>query len=224
MSLQIIGALTKRDLPQRTMPIAAQLVHTTGDQDLDKVLRYYESTDGLQPHAVIATDGTVYRTAMEDRVAWHAKIDPLEARLYQQGYQVWSRWAWPLGVSAPKHVGEDEFSGYRSWRQKWREGKSLQSPLDLVTGSHPNTVSLGVELQATGKPGAFTDAQYASLAELSVFWSAQHGYPLDADHVFGHQDVSPMRRSTASGGWDPGDLFNWNRLWDGIRAARKAGA
>lgn len=222
MSVQIIGALTKRQLPPRTLPIMAQIVHTTGDTDLDKILRWYERVDGLQPHAVIATDGVIYRTAMEDCIAWHTKIEPLEAKLYLQGYAVWSKWIWPLGLDAPKHVGEDEFSGYRGWRTKWREGKSLQSPLNLITSSHPNGVSLGVELQATDKPGIFTPQQYASLAELSVFWSAQYKYPLDADHVMGHQDVSPMRRSTSAGGWDPGELFNWNRLWDGIRAAEKA--
>lgn len=223
MSVQIIGALTKRSLPTRTRPIVGQLVHTTGDQDLDKILRWYESADGLQPHYVIAVDGTIYRIAWDTVIAWHAKIDPLEARLYRQGYQTWSTWTWPLGKDAPVHVG-DEFSGYASWRTKWRDGKHLQSPLDLVTGAFPNSCAIGIELQATDKPGIFTSEQFAALANLSIDRATEHGYPLDADHVLGHQDVSPMRRSTSAGGWDPGDRFEWNRLWDLVRAQGAAGA
>lgn len=223
MAVQIIGALTKRVLPERTRKIAAIILHTTGDQNLDKILRWYDSPDGLQPHYVIACDGTIYRIAWEDHVAWHAKIDALEARLYQQGYQNWSRWNWPIGADAPKHLGEDEFAGYRSWRTRWREGKGYQSPLDLVTGDHPNSVSVGIELQATAKPGAFTDVQYATMAALVVDVGQRNGLSLDASSVLAHQDVSPMRRSSLSGGWDPGDLFDWNRTWDLIHAVEQSG-
>jgi N-acetyl-anhydromuramyl-L-alanine amidase AmpD len=219
MGVQIMGALTARKLPQRTLPIKAFVVHTTGDTDLDKIMRWYRSADGLQPHLVIALDGTVYRVVMEDHVAWHAKIEPLEARLYQRGYAEWSCWTWPLGKNGPIHIGQ-EFSGYRGWRDTWRAA-GLQSPLELVTGDHPNSCSIGCELQQPEKPGPgiFTPAQYQSLAGLLVDVHERIGLPLDRRHVLGHSDVSPMRRSTAAGGWDPGVSFDWNRLWDLVRAA-----
>lgn len=209
MSIQIIGALTKRPLPTRTLAIGSVIVHTTGDQDLDKILRWYESVDGLQPHYVIDTTGVIRRIVFENFIAYHAKIDPAEARLYQQGYGEWSTWIWK--DERPLHIG-GEFSGYRTWRDQWRN--RFQSPLDLITGSHPNGSSIGVELQATDRPGAFTDAQYAALAGLLEDIHERVGVPLDRDHVLGHSDVSPMRRSNSAGGWDPGVSFDWNHLWD----------
>jgi N-acetyl-anhydromuramyl-L-alanine amidase AmpD len=220
MGVQIIGAPTARKLPPRSGPIKASIVHTTGDTDLDKILRWYESADGLQPHYMIATDATIRRFVMEDHIAWHAKIDPAEARLYQRGYGEWSCWTWPLSAGAPVHVGQ-EFSGYRMWRDRW---PGLQSPLELVTADHPNSVSVGIELQQPVKPGPgiFTPGQYQALAELLVDIHGRTGVPLDRQHVLGHSDCSPMRRSTAAGGWDPGVTFDWNRLWDLVRAVSGA--
>lgn len=217
MGVQIIGALTARKLPPRSGPPRAIVVHTTGDTDLDKILRWYRSAEGLQPHYVIAVDGTIYRIAGEDLIAWHAKIDAAEARLYQRGYTEWSCWTWPLSASAPVHVGH-EFSGYRTWRDSW---PGLQSPLELVTGEHPNSVSVGIELQQPVKPGPgiFAGAQYEALAALLVDVGDRNRIPLDRQHVLGHSDCSPMRRSTAAGGWDPGVGFDYNRLWDLVRTA-----
>jgi N-acetyl-anhydromuramyl-L-alanine amidase AmpD len=109
--------------------------------------------------------------------------------------------------------------GYRFWRDTWRAA-GLQSPLELVTGDHPNGVSVGIELQEPDSPlpDSFTDAQYTALAQLLLDVGQRQGVPLDRRHVLAHQDVSPMRRSTAAGGWDPGMAFKWNRLWDLVRA------
>jgi hypothetical protein len=142
-AMQVIGALTQRPLLERSHPSSAIVVHTTGDSDLDRILRFYRSLNGLQPQYMIAVDGVIRRTAWENQVAYHCKIDPAEARLYQRGYGEWSRWRW--GTDRPVHVG-DEFSGYRGWRDEWRAA-GLESPLELVTGEHPNSVSIGVEPQ-----------------------------------------------------------------------------
>lgn len=210
MSVQIIGALTRRKLPQRTQPIAAVVVHTTGDTDIEKILRFYQADDGLQPHYVIDVAGTVRRCAWEHQVAYHCKIDPAEARLYQLGYQEWSTWVWR--DERPVHVG-NEFTGYRFWHAQW---SGLQSPLELVTGAHPNSSSIGIELQQPAKPGAdiFTDAQYAALAALLLDIHEREGVPLDRRHLLGHSDCSPMRRCNSTGSWDPGQRFSWNRVWD----------
>jgi N-acetyl-anhydromuramyl-L-alanine amidase AmpD len=210
--VQIIGALTRRALPERTHPISAIVVHTTGNTDLDAVLRFYQSADGLQPHYVIALDGTIRRIAWEHQVAYHCKIDPAEARLYRLGYVEWSRWRWQ--DDRPIQLG-DEFSGYRWWRDEWRAA-GLESPLELVTGEHPNSVSIGIELQQPTKPGPdiFTDAQYQALGELATDIHARVGVSLDRQHVLGHQDCSPMRRCVPAGGCDPGRAFRWSRLWE----------
>jgi len=210
MSVQIIGALTQRQLPKRTQPIQAAIVHTTGDTDLAKAMRFYGAPDGLQPHYVIDVAGVIYRIAWDHQVAWHCKIDPAEARLYQLGYGEWSTWTWR--DDRPVHLG-NEFPGYRFWRAQW---VGLQSPLELVTADHPNSVSLGIELQQPARPTAdiFTDAQYEALAQLLVDIHEREGVVLDRWHLLGHQDCSPMRRSNAAGGWDPGQAFNWNRAWD----------
>lgn len=217
MGVQIIGALTQRELPERPHPAIAAVVHTTGSTDLAKIMAFYRDPKGLQPNDCIATDGTIYRIAWEDRIAYHCKIDPAEARLYQRGYAEWSTWIWKN--ERPEHVG-DEWSGYRTWRDTWRA--ECQSPLDLVTGAHPNTVSHGIELQQPEKPtkDIFTDAQYDALARRLEDLHATIGLQLDRRHVLGHSDCSPMRRCTAAGPWDPGRAFNWNRVWDllGIRA------
>lgn len=218
MSVQIIGALTQRQLPQRSMPIIGHVIHTTGDTDLDKILRWYEGPNGLQPHYMIALDGVIRRFVFDDHIAWHCKIEPLEARLYQRGYAEWSCWNWPLGKDAPVHVGQ-EFAGYRMWRETW--GSRFQSPLEMVTGDHPNSLTIGIELQQPEKPTAdiFTDVQYDRLAALLVDSSARNPRAtLDREHVLGHGDVSPMRRTVEAGPWDPGRSFNWNRLWDLVRA------
>lgn len=210
MGVQITGALTQRQLPKRTLPVQSVILHTTGDTDLAKILRFYKAPDGLQPHFVIDVDGVVRRIAWEDRVAYHCKIEPAEARLYRLGYEEWSHWVWRGGQ--PVHTDE-EFSGYRQWRAAWPD---LQSPLDLVTGEHPNGSSLGIELQQPVKPGpdVFTDSQYAALRELLADIRERFGVTTERRTVLGHYDCSPMRRSTSAGGWDPGVKFNWSRALD----------
>jgi N-acetyl-anhydromuramyl-L-alanine amidase AmpD len=212
MSLQIVGSLTTRELPERQHSIDALLFHTTGDTDLARIMSFYHAPDGLQPHFMIDYDGTVRRIVWEHQVAYHCKIDPAEARLYQRGYAEWSCWKWLN--ERPVHNG-DEFSGYRFWRDEWRAA-GMESPLELVTGAHPNSSSIGIELRQPEKPGPdiFTPEQYQAAAELAADLHGRLGVQLDRKHVLGHQDCSPMRRCSAAGGWDPGYAFKWNRLWD----------
>jgi N-acetyl-anhydromuramyl-L-alanine amidase AmpD len=215
MSVQIIGALTARTLPSRDpSTICAVIVHTTGDTDAAKIMAFYRAPDGLCPHYMIAYDGAIYRIAWEDQIAWHCKIDPAEARLYQLGYSEWSTWAWQN--DRPVNTGS-EYPGYRQWRDTWRAA-GLQSPLELITGSHPNSSSVGVELQQPVNPTAdiFTDAQYSALAALLVDVGSRTRISLTREHVLGHSDCSPMRRCNTRGSWDPGRDFSYNRLWDEI--------
>lgn len=203
---------TARILPARTKPIRSAIVHTTGDTELAKILAWYTSADGYQPHYFIDYDGTKHRIVPEDHIAWHCKIEDAEARLYQQGYAEWCRWIWQ--DDRPVQLAS-EFAGYRQWRDEWG-AKGLHSPLELVTNAYPNSYSVGIELRQPVQPGPiiFTDDQYSSLAELLGDISCRNQFPADRSHFLGHSDCSPMRRCNPSGPWDPGRDFSWMRVWD----------
>jgi len=67
-----------------------------------------------------------------------------------------------------------------------------------------NDFSIGIELEGTDVV-PYTDAQYESLAALIETLLAT--YPtLSADHIAGHSDIAPGRRT------DPGPAFEWRRL------------
>jgi N-acetyl-anhydromuramoyl-L-alanine amidase len=74
-----------------------------------------------------------------------------------------------------------------------------------------NDFSIGLELEGTDTV-PYTDAQYAALTALVVALLASYE-SLSAEHLVGHSDVAPGRKT------DPGELFEWERL----RAALKAG-
>jgi N-acetyl-anhydromuramyl-L-alanine amidase AmpD len=223
--MNLIDFPTKRQLPRRVLPISAVIIHTTGDTDLDAILRFYSSADGYQPHYMIETIGTVRRMVSEDHVAYHAAIYATEAAAYQQGFAHWSTLTWDDSTKQPKAFG-GSYPGYATWKATWLNG-STSSPLDLITRGHPNAVSIGIELQQPTDdqltPDIFTSAQYEALAELLVDVCGRNHVPLDRRHLLGHYDVSPMRRSTTHGGWDPGEHFNWNRLLSQLHVTPSAG-
>ena len=211
----MIDSPTARTLPKRQRPVSSVILHSTGETDLRKVLRYY-TTGEHQPHYLIALDGTTYRIADEGMVAWHAKIDQQELLLYHQGWGMWSQWTWPLDSSIPRKARASEmqgtvFRGYLSWRARW---PALKSPLGLVTEARPNFTSVGVELLKPARPTAaiFTEEQYDAARVLVHEIAARHRFPVIQAHVLGHQDVSPLRRCNLKGGWDPGGSFDWRRI------------
>lgn len=214
MPVDIIDTPTERELLKRSKPPRAVVVHTTGATNLERIIRYYRSKDGLQPHYMIDLSGAVRRFVDEGKVAYHCAIKDARARLYQLGYATWREWTWDKNKLEPVHQGQ-EFSGYRAWREK-HFARGRQSPLDLVTGAHPNATSVGIELQQPEQPGPniFTPAQYSALAELLVDIGGRYGLVLDAETVLGHYDCDPMNRCNAGGSTDPGRDFAWNILWD----------
>jgi len=209
--MNIIKIPTKRLLPARSSKPVAVVVHTTGDTDLNKIIKFYQSADGFQPHYMIDKTGVIRQFVEEDKVAYHAKIGYNEATLYKKGWSYWSK-CLKTGEDTFKQL-DSQFTGYTTWRYRW---PSLESPLKLVTGSHPNFVAIGIELQQPMPveitKDIFLDPQYASLKELLTDINKRTGILLDADHVLGHSDCSPMTRSTSKGGWDPGVNFNWSKV------------
>jgi N-acetyl-anhydromuramyl-L-alanine amidase AmpD len=200
---------TKALLKIRDTDPVAVIVHGTGEVSRDKCISLYVHSK-TQPHYMIAIDGEVCQFADEEQVAGHAGMQAAERLLYRAGYSHWSTHQW----SAEKKVGEDmgyEQGRYRHWRDFWRNGKGLDSPIELCTGTTPNDLSIGIELQSPARrgPNIYSDVQYFVLAELLRDICDRHKIPMRRGRILGHCDVSPLRRY-----FDPGDRFNWLKLWD----------
>jgi N-acetyl-anhydromuramyl-L-alanine amidase AmpD len=215
--MTIIERPTRRVLPTRQQTIGAVVLHSTGQTDLDKVLRYYTSPKGLQPHWLVSVAGIAYRIVDENTVAYHASFVDQEKELYAKGFAEWSHWRW-LETQRKAIRESGPCPAYAEWRTVW---PTLESPLDLAaTGARPNSVSIGIELEEPTKKerteDKYTEAQYEMLYGLLGLICHRHDIPRDRHHILGHQDISPMRRSDDKrGGWDPGPI-NWDRLFAGI--------
>lgn len=84
-------------------------------------------------------------------------------------------------------------------RRAWHAGRSSYHGREGC-----NDFSIGIELEGTDRR-AYTDAQYRALARAVRALLA--AYPsLSAEHIAGHSDVAPGRKS------DPGPAFDWPRL------------
>jgi AmpD protein len=81
----------------------------------------------------------------------------------------------------------------------WHAGVS-----EYRTRTGCNDFSIGIELEGSDET-PYADAQYAALTELiAVLLNA---YPsLSPEHIVGHSDVAPGRKT------DPGPAFDWVRL------------
>lgn len=207
-NMQLVKNLSPVKRPRRDKPITCQVVHTTGDTDLEKIVRYYLKTIG--PHFLIDYDGTITQFVETDRVAWHCGFQgdgpDNEGELYEKGWEVWSR-----RIDKSPWKVEDPYPGYETWRKRWPD---FQSPIELVSGRYPNFVSIGIEVREPERrqPAKFFDAQYEALAELLKFNAANHQLILDRDHVLGHYDVNPIARCGPEGDRDPGEAFDWARI------------
>ena len=80
----------------------------------------------------------------------------------------------------------------------WHAGQSVYQCRDNC-----NDFSIGVELEGTDEE-PYTDDQYATLAAVSAAL-VDHYPEMSADHVTGHSDIAPGRKT------DPGPAFDWVR-------------
>ena len=111
-------------------------------------------------------------------------------------------------------------------RAAWHAGKGEFAGEERLTNAM-NKYSIGIELMAIGskrdmaqyltdaeyaaldaKQIGFTDAQYASLSALVQDVCTRNGIAFDRDHVIGHEEYNPKKS-------DPGELFDWNRFFEG---------
>ena len=71
-----------------------------------------------------------------------------------------------------------------------------------------NDFSIGIELEGVDD-NPYTDAQYGAL--IAVVRALLSGYSsLSAEHITGHSDIAPGRKT------DPGEVFDWGRLRGGL--------
>ncbi len=85
-------------------------------------------------------------------------------------------------------------------RRAWHAGESSHRNRDDC-----NDFSIGIELEGTDST-PFENAQYDTLAELGRLLAAR--YPITC--FAGHCHVAPQRKT------DPGDAFDWDRLFASI--------
>ena len=80
----------------------------------------------------------------------------------------------------------------------WHAGKSNYHGRECC-----NDFSIGIELEGTDTDN-FEDIQYQQLAKLIS--ALQHTYPDIDEHITGHSDIAPGRKT------DPGAGFDWDKL------------
>jgi AmpD protein len=117
-----------------------------------------------------------------------------------------------LRVSAHVLIGRDgTLTQYVPFGERaWHAGAS-----QYRGRSDCNDFSVGVELEGTDSI-PYTPAQYTALAALAA--ALIRTYPsMSAEHVAGHSDVAPGRKT------DPGEVFDWGRLRAAL-AAHLAGS
>jgi len=66
-----------------------------------------------------------------------------------------------------------------------------------------NDFSIGIELEGDDTT-PYTEAQYQMLLEVLGLLTEQYG--IDVNHVVGHCDIAPQRKT------DPGPVFQWSRV------------
>lgn len=91
-------------------------------------------------------------------------------------------------------------------RRAWHAGVSAYCGREKC-----NDFSIGIELEGADDV-PYEPAQYRALSETVVALRA--AYPTLSDHIAGHSDIAPGRKT------DPGDAFDWQRLHALLAAMR----
>ena len=89
-------------------------------------------------------------------------------------------------------------------QRAWHAGES-----SFKGRSQCNDFSIGVELEGVDT-GEFTDQQYQMLTSFCQLLMADGSIP--ADHIVGHSEIAPGRKT------DPGPGFDWQRLRQSVNA------
>ena len=84
----------------------------------------------------------------------------------------------------------------------WHAGRSSYLGVEEC-----NDYSIGIELEGTDDV-PFTQAQYQALFQSII--SIQQAYPATRQHLAGHSDIAPGRKT------DPGEHLDWQRIRHGL--------
>ncbi|MFB2579040.1 1,6-anhydro-N-acetylmuramyl-L-alanine amidase AmpD [Acinetobacter sp. c2-A9] len=80
----------------------------------------------------------------------------------------------------------------------WHAGRS-----SYLGQTECNDYSIGIELEGSDDT-AFEPVQYDVLAKIIL--AIEHAYPKTKQHLTGHSDIAPVRKT------DPGAFFDWQKL------------
>lgn len=208
------------------------LLHTTGGGVTDQARRehrdplevaiatYIASQNGSNgykwggPGYVIPHDGSIHQLAPDNIETEHAGGPHREEYLSRE-------WEHDPKIKAPT---------VEQWHRRW---PFHPNPYSLFPSHRPNVDYVGCEMIPIGdgfggepmRPGLrFTKAQHDAAIALGRDLGARHGWPAGwslSSRLVGHEDVDPIERSDAGGGWDPGWLraspyFDFQYVRDGI--------
>ncbi len=235
----------QRDGQARASAIYGVAVHTTGSGVVDvaakkgrdpldyTVKEVYADPDNYCAHYTVGWDGTIWQVMDESLRAQHIGFLANDRESFLDG-----SWEDTLAKQGHSKV-------VALWKARW---PNFKSPAHLFPGPSPNQVYVGIEMipltGAAGQPAplmtggiarTFTDAQHQAvgklIADVAQRWSLPFAEMIDATkgRLVAHEDVNPLERSDAGGGWDPGALrdaprFDWDYLRQQIQSAQTASA
>lgn len=146
-----------------------------------QIERIYEifSEYKVSSHYLIDRDGSIYRFVNEAFAAKHASYGSLPNPPYLEDELNHYSIGIEMFSIGTKEEMRDFFPMY------FEEKYNLVSPYDI----------------------GFTDAQYDALnLLLADIYQRNPNIPLDRQHIIGHNEYQPYRRT------DPGSLFDWSRI------------
>lgn len=218
------------DRPSGTS-IQRVVMHVTGTTDFDTVKSRFKSA--ASAHYVIDMEGKLFQFVSEDKKAWHAGIQKEIINLYKKDDRTWRKYmryfSWYRGYpsdavyvdsglnpvadkSSAKLVMRadgSEWPEYAYFDARW---PGRNQPIGFEQTTNPNNNSIGIEILSIGHknqdPNHYTDAMYATTANLVDDICRRHGLSKEMGVVCGHEDVNPVERW----GWDPNSGFEWAKI------------
>lgn len=200
-------------MPPRNRKPFGLAVHTTGSGIVERAVKrkvdvlwhcaeFYLDIYNDGPTYVAGWDGKIIQVVDEMTVAWHVGLTTQQRDLLESG-------KWREVVPA-----------HDLWDREWRSDV-VKNPLDICNKVSPNFAYIGIELpplkDATSDGLYFTEEQHNAVANLATDIFARHAIVPTRRRICGHEDLNPLDRWDAHGGWDPGarrerPRFNWERV------------